>query len=168
MTTPTGQISLSDVNVELGKNATDAITLNDTKVRCLAGKPSGVISLNDLKGKTFIVFNFTTFYSEFNRGGPVLAEWSFASNGVGALVGYNGLVESFYWCPCGTIATYEISGDGGATFVTIPSGSSVAFGAYLDANSGSTSGSFDIRIRKVGTTTVLASAVVSYELDSGA
>jgi hypothetical protein len=166
MTTPTGQISLSDVNVELGKNATDTISLNDTKVRCLADVPSGAISLNNLKGKTFIVFDFATFYSEFNSGGPASAEWIFNSDGTGEVRGYFAVFQAFEWCPCGPIATYEISGNGGSSYVTLTG--SVSFGAFLDANSGSISGGFDIRIRKSGTATVIASAVVSFELDSGA
>ena len=47
----TGSISMSQVNVELKKGETSVITLNDTDVRKLAGKPSGVISMNDLRGK---------------------------------------------------------------------------------------------------------------------
>lgn len=47
----TGSISMSQVNVELKKSETAVITLNDTDVRKLAGKPSGVISMNDLRGK---------------------------------------------------------------------------------------------------------------------
>ena len=53
MTTPTGTISMSDVNVELGKSSTATISLNDTDVRILAGIPSGTISMNDLRGKTY-------------------------------------------------------------------------------------------------------------------
>ena len=48
----TGSISMSQVNIELKKNETAVITLNDTDVRKLAGKPSGVISMNDLRGKS--------------------------------------------------------------------------------------------------------------------
>lgn len=47
----TGSISMSQVNVELKKNETAVITLNDTDVRKLAGKPSGIISMEDLRGK---------------------------------------------------------------------------------------------------------------------
>lgn len=54
MPTPTGQISLSDVNTELSKPATALITLNDTDVRTLAQKPGSgtIISMNDLRGKS--------------------------------------------------------------------------------------------------------------------
>lgn len=47
----TGSISMSQVNVELKKGETTVITLNDTDVRKLAGKPSGIISMEDLRGK---------------------------------------------------------------------------------------------------------------------
>lgn len=60
----TGSISMSQVNVELKKGETTVITLNDTDVRKLAGKPSGVISMNDLRGKSntvsvkdYVLFN---------------------------------------------------------------------------------------------------------------
>ena len=52
MTTPTGQISLNDVNVELGLAGTTLISMNQTNVRTLAGVPSGQISMQNLQGKS--------------------------------------------------------------------------------------------------------------------
>lgn len=53
MTLPaSGAISLAQVAVELGRASNAAITLNETAVRTLAGKPSGAISLSDLYGKS--------------------------------------------------------------------------------------------------------------------
>ena len=46
-----GPISLSQVNVELGLSATAQISLNQANVRTLAGVPSGVISMQNLRGK---------------------------------------------------------------------------------------------------------------------
>lgn len=46
----TGQISLNDVRVELGRS--NQISLNDTDVRKLAGKTSGQIAMSDLRGKS--------------------------------------------------------------------------------------------------------------------
>lgn len=50
---PTGTISMSQVNTELRRPATQAISLNDGQVRQLAGKPSGTISMSDLRGKVW-------------------------------------------------------------------------------------------------------------------
>lgn len=50
--TPTGQISMSDVNKELGLASNRTITFNDSAVRTLAGKPSGQISMSDMRGKS--------------------------------------------------------------------------------------------------------------------
>lgn len=63
MTTPTGTISLNDVNVELNKSGTTLITLNDTDVRTLAGVASGAISMDNLRGKTNRVTLSYTFSS---------------------------------------------------------------------------------------------------------
>lgn len=47
-----GQISMSEVNVELGYSSTAQISLNDSAVRTLFGISSGAISLNDGHGKS--------------------------------------------------------------------------------------------------------------------
>jgi len=53
MTLPTsGAITASMINVELGRAANAAFSLNDTAVRALAGKPTGGISFNDFYGKS--------------------------------------------------------------------------------------------------------------------
>lgn len=53
MALPTsGAISLSQVNTELGKAATAAISLNDANVRSLAGVASGAIAMSNLQGKS--------------------------------------------------------------------------------------------------------------------
>jgi len=48
----TGAISLSDVNVELGRSATNTINMNETVVRTLAGVATGAISMSDFYGKS--------------------------------------------------------------------------------------------------------------------
>jgi hypothetical protein len=67
-----GAISLSQVNVELGLSATAQISLNDTAVRNLFGKTSGVISLEDGYGKSN-VFTFAISTNQTNANLRTLA-----------------------------------------------------------------------------------------------
>ena len=52
MTTPTGQISLDDVNIELSIAPGTQINMNAAPVRGLAGVPTGQISMSNLQGKS--------------------------------------------------------------------------------------------------------------------
>jgi hypothetical protein len=67
MTLPlSGLIGLNQVNVELGRSSTQLIGLNESTVRTLAVKPSGLISLSDLYGKTYttaISGQYNSFYA---------------------------------------------------------------------------------------------------------
>jgi len=55
MTTPaSGLISADDILAELELPAHSAISLNDSRVRLLANKPSGAISSADLRNKTYL------------------------------------------------------------------------------------------------------------------
>jgi hypothetical protein len=55
MTLPTGAITMADVAAELSLAVT-GLNLNDARVRAIAGKPSGTISMNDLRGKSAFIF----------------------------------------------------------------------------------------------------------------
>ena len=52
MTTPSGQISLDDVNTELDITPGTQINMNAADVRALAEVPSGQIAMSDLQGKS--------------------------------------------------------------------------------------------------------------------
>lgn len=76
MTTPSGTISLNDVNVELGLAGTTNINMNQTNVRTLAGVPSGTISMQNLQNKSnrtvvsLIISSTVTNYDVYANRGP--------------------------------------------------------------------------------------------------
>src|SRR6056300_361459 len=58
MPTPSGQISLDDVNTELGNPAGSQLNMGNADVRALAGVPSGAISMSDLQNKALTSYEF--------------------------------------------------------------------------------------------------------------
>lgn len=54
-----GEITMAMINTELGYASNATISLNDTAVRNLAGKPSGQIAMNDFYGKSSIQWFFS-------------------------------------------------------------------------------------------------------------
>jgi hypothetical protein len=53
MTTPTGQISMSQIRLEIYGSATGSISLTDANVRTLSGDATGAVPMSDCKGKTW-------------------------------------------------------------------------------------------------------------------
>lgn len=92
MTTPTGTITLSNVNTELGLSSSAQISMSLSSVRGLAGVPSGAISMSNLRGKSYITFNpapgdvyqYATMPGSvglyFNCSTPVTWTYTFTSN----------------------------------------------------------------------------------------
>lgn len=120
----TGAINLGQVNVELSKGATVPISLGDTAVRALAGKPSGPVSLGDLRGKAMNKWQFTVQSSNGLSGNDVygyhdealavsiygFSPYFGASSGtctpssIGGASVVSALVETFY----GTVGGYNL------------------------------------------------------------
>lgn len=68
MVLPVGTISMDQVNTELGHSATKLISLNQSDVRALAGKSSGTISMDDLRGKSASLSMVTGLYDAWTIG----------------------------------------------------------------------------------------------------
>lgn len=66
MPTPTGTISLSDVNTELGYSSNSPISMNDAAVRSLAGVGGSgtIITMDNLRGKS----NLSAALPQYNPG----------------------------------------------------------------------------------------------------
>lgn len=49
--TPSGTISLADINTALGRSSTASISFNDAQVRYLANQDSGSVNMNNMRNK---------------------------------------------------------------------------------------------------------------------
>jgi hypothetical protein len=181
MALPTTTISMSQVNTELGLTSTATISLNDAAVRSLAGVASGAISMDNLRGKSAATISLNNeTVNDLSFGGIAQAYYYLTSGGLVQLSTQpNGASPVTFgtWCDPTTAApNYE-------ALVTVTSGalSGGTAGSYVALSStrawyveedsvGSTSScTFTVQIRAIGTTTVLATATVnmSAELQSG-
>jgi hypothetical protein len=115
MPTPTGTISMSDVNTELGRSSTANISLNETAVRTLAGVASGTISMDNLRGKSNVSFSPDGGTS---AGAPV-ALYDYASGG--------GVASVTISCSASASWSYTRSGSFGFPATGSTTGTSVTF-----------------------------------------
>jgi hypothetical protein len=123
MTTPSGQISLSDVNTELGYSATALITMNDAAVRTLAGVGGSgtVITMQNLQGKSN-QFNLTISSNTANANLATLA----------TNAGWNGTTKVVATISSGVYVYSTSTGSAGLTISgTFPNGVSLINNGYI-------------------------------------
>lgn len=118
MTTPTGNITLGDVAIELGIAL--PLTLGDSRVRTLAGKPSGDITLGDLRGKSAYSPPSVTVDS------TSLSHFEFGQNGTS---GYSSIVGSLTITGGEAPFTVSWSRTGGSSQISVGGTTSPSFAA---------------------------------------
>ena len=176
MVTPSGTITMADVNAELGRSSTASVNMNEEAVRALARVASGTISMNNLRNKKFIDF---PGFSVSSFGFPSFGEYAAATLEVSsdgttygidnAGLSYN-IVYTNAWIPTTTasiIDDYEVR-------ATIVSGSGVSGDLNVWQNLGSSrqwsvdafypdsySATLQIQIRNAATGTVLETGNVT-------
>jgi hypothetical protein len=92
--TPSGAISLGDINTALGRSATASININDGDVRFLANQDSGSVTMNNMRNKYW--FNGTiTSAAFFTELGTAYGIDTFNGSSTGGFNGYSNL-ENFF------------------------------------------------------------------------
>jgi hypothetical protein len=144
MVLPTGTISMSQVNTELGRSATASLDLNDAAVRSLAGRPTGAISLDDLRGKGS---NVSVAYVSGGGSTSNLLSYSFTSVSIGAAAGDRVVAVSattnagFFPTSCtinGSAMTKASTGNlaSAVFYAAFPSGTTANFVVTMNATAG--------------------------------
>jgi hypothetical protein len=179
MTTPAGTISMSDVNIELGRSSTTAVNMNDTAVRALARKTSGTISMNDLRSKKFIDFTGFTLIATGISGFGETATADFTINSDSNWYGteYAGFgqttIYSGNWIPTNEISVvddYEIrvqKTSGGTVSGTLNTWLNLADGPYswsvTSSYPNSDAVTLQVDFRNAATTNIVETATVGLE-----
>jgi predicted HNH restriction endonuclease len=115
MALPTGTISMSQVNTELGRSSTATISLNESAVRTLAGVASGTISMDNLRGKSNVSFSPDGGTS---AGSPVtLSQFRVYPQNASVTISCT-QSATWTWTRSGDTASASVASGGSATSIT--------------------------------------------------
>jgi hypothetical protein len=115
MPTPTGTISLSDVNIELGLSSTATISMNDAAVRTLAGVGGSgtIITMDNLRGKSSLTFSPD---GSTNSGNPT-GIYNYGSSNTSATITASSAV-TWNWTRNGSAGSASVANGGSASSIT--------------------------------------------------
>lgn len=85
-----GSVSLSQINTEIGVASTNSINMNGEYVRKIAQKPSGIVTLDDCRGKKYA--NMTSGF--FSSGNPFNVAYLGFLNGVTYFLANKGSISN--------------------------------------------------------------------------
>ena len=88
--TPSGAISMSDINSALGRSSTASISFNDSQVRFLANQDTGSVNMNAMRNK----YNFNGTITVGAEYGPSYIIYGYAIPGFTA--GYGSITGTFF------------------------------------------------------------------------
>jgi len=175
MTTPTGTISINDVRNELGISGTTS--LNDSDVRGLAGKSSGQISMNDLRGKTktlLVAFSYNTISNTWTGNSGTSSGLQINTNKTITVAGSGGTTQTWLQSS-GTASDYEVKcqynygdnlGDASLADTWFTLSEDRFFGVSSGGQTGGDKfGNFTITIRKRSATSDSVSDTVNFRVD---
>ncbi len=174
MATPTGTISMSQVMSELGISG--ATSLNDSDVRGLAGKPSGQISMSDLRGKSasiLVDFDYGVISNTWTGNSGTTAGLQINTDRTITVSGTGGTTQTWLESS-GTASDYEVKcqynyGDN-LTVGTADTWQTISEDRFYGVSSGGSTGQnkygdFTIIIRKRSTTSDSISEGVNFRVD---
>jgi hypothetical protein len=180
MPTPTGTISLNDVNIELGRSSGANINMNDSAVRTLAGVGGSgtIITMDNLRGKSnasVAISNQSALdYSYSGSGGTGYARYQLNANGVAYRTNVSGTLISISgeWLTSGSAGLFDAyatwtgsaGNPGGVTGVWQNLGTTREWLLYQE--DGYASRTLALQIRLASSGTVLDTATITFEVDS--
>ncbi len=169
-----GSTTGESINLELGRSATASSNLNETDLRILAGVVSGAISLSDFYGKSNVVIDLLPFTIPDFSGGSRAATAGYRLTSGGQV---DQLINATYsnldqWCtPTSQASNYEVlvnnvTGDLiGTTGSWLALSTTRVWSLYVDIG-GNKLATFDVTIRRVGTSTTYGPVTIELEVDA--
>ena len=172
-----GAISLSNVNVELGRSSTAQISLGETAVRNLAGVASGAISLSNLYGKSSVTVQLASAYSaiHYPLSGTATAGFELNASGDVRTLQNTAYFDEGDWITpkssagnayeARAVRTAGVNPSGTALNTWVPLGTTRLWSLASSTPGAFVTTTFTVDIRNASTQTILATTSVTLEVE---